>query len=97
MLTFEEQSGHIAGSFQPRPNEPQLILAVAGVHRMAGVDLIRETLSDAIGHAPYDISERGLVVWPGPGYSMEQVLPLAPFATPPILWRDWAAAWRSAT
>jgi|GEM_PF-2471395 len=99
VFTIEEQSGHIVGSFQPPPHEPAVQLLVAGLHRLAAVDFIRETIAAGVSNAAYDIDERGLVVWPcaasaaggDTDYTTEVVRDLAAFTTPPILWSDWVA------
>ncbi len=97
VFVIEAQSGHIVGAFTPAPTTPATQLMVAGLHRTAAVDLIRDRLAAHVAHAPYDIDERGLVVWPGPGYTHERIEPLTTLATPTIRWPDWVAAWSAAT
>jgi hypothetical protein len=42
--------------------------ALAGFYKWAGVDLVREQLAAALPPgAPFDVTEKGLVVWPVPG------------------------------
>ena len=46
--------------------------ALAGLYKLAAVDLVREQLQAAMGaDLPYDIADEGLLVWPGPGYETE--------------------------
>ena len=43
--------------------------ALAGFWKLAGVDLVREQLADALpAGSAYDLVEEGLVVWTGPAY-----------------------------
>ncbi|MBW3540811.1 MAG: hypothetical protein KY476_11110 [Planctomycetes bacterium] len=79
-LAFQEQSGWlVAGLSRPgwfgrlADDERQTSsVALAGFYRMATVDLIREQLEQEFGPAPppYDITDRGLVVWPGDDYQV---------------------------
>ncbi|MES2792628.1 MAG: hypothetical protein V4719_23655, partial [Planctomycetota bacterium] len=80
-LAFEEQSGWLLASvINPgwigHLNEAQLAclkLALAGIYKIGGVDLIREQIASQF--APrvlrYDISDQGLVVWPDKNYDVE--------------------------
>ena len=80
-LAFEEQSGWlVAGIVEPgwirNLTAPQLAclkLALAGIYKIGGVDLIREQI--AAQFAPrvtrYDITDQGLVVWPDRAYGVE--------------------------
>jgi hypothetical protein len=55
-------------------------IALAGFYKHAGVELVREQLEHVLGDnrepPPYDISDEGLVVWPGQGYQTEVVYDL---------------------
>lgn len=80
-IAFQEQSGWLlAGVIDPgwtsELNEDQqntLWLALAGFYKMAGVDVIREQLLTCFRDRmpPYDVMERGLVVWPCGEYDHE--------------------------
>jgi len=51
--------------------------ALAGLYKLAGVDLVREQIEAALGgNPPYDIADEGLIVWPGEGYRTEVVYEL---------------------
>ncbi|WP_435011195.1 hypothetical protein P12x_002496 [Tundrisphaera lichenicola] len=73
-LSFEEHSGWLlAGLTDPgwladlaTPERNALATALAGLYKMAGVDLVREPILDALGPEPpdFDLREEGLVVWP---------------------------------
>ncbi|HSO32050.1 MAG TPA: hypothetical protein VLT33_06025, partial [Labilithrix sp.] len=53
-------------------------IALAGLYKKAGVDVVREQVESLIGAGvPYDIADEGLVVWPGEGYDSEVVYDLA--------------------
>ena len=49
-------------------------MALAGFYKKSGVDLIREEVRSQLGafHS-YDISDEGLIVWPGHDYQVEAV------------------------
>jgi hypothetical protein len=86
-VVFEEQSGFLVASI-PRPGwldavtgEATLVVenAIAGLYHRSGVDLVREQLEWALqGDRHYDISDEGLVVWPGETYRTEVVYALDP-------------------
>ncbi|MFO0553732.1 MAG: hypothetical protein U0271_35440 [Polyangiaceae bacterium] len=84
-VAFEEQSGwlvgclHATGFIDALDVEQRAVFenALAGVYKMAGVDLVREQVSALLRGAPYDISDQGLVVWPDASYSTEVVYPLS--------------------
>ncbi len=109
-IAFEQQSGWLlAGIPQPGwilsldPEQRKIFeIALAGFYKLSGADLVRDQieplLADRRGAVPaYDVSDDGLVVWPGPGFDTELVYPLdsanlspvvrgAPYAdTPPVL------------
>ncbi|MBI5724073.1 MAG: hypothetical protein HZA50_08965 [Planctomycetes bacterium] len=76
-LAFEEQSGWLVacvartGWLDKLEERKKALLqtALAGLYRMAGVDLIREQIQACFDprDISYDISDRGLVVWPDIG------------------------------
>jgi hypothetical protein len=79
-LAIEEQSGHVVAGvvqigFADALRGPARVLfenALAGLYKLASVDLVREQLEAAMGaDLPYDIANEGLLVWPGPGYAVE--------------------------
>ncbi|HUG93648.1 MAG TPA: hypothetical protein VML55_22605 [Planctomycetaceae bacterium] len=77
-LAFQEQSGWlVAGITAPgwldQLSEQQretVRLALAGLYKLSGVELVREQLEECFQPAlpPYDITDRGLVVWPDGRY-----------------------------
>lgn len=89
-ILLEEQSGMLVAGI-PEPGwldalpggaagEARFLVenALAGVYQLAGVDLVREQIEAALdGHPPYDISDEGLVVWPGQGYRTEVIYRLS--------------------
>jgi len=84
-ISFEEQSGFVVAGVANvgfadalRGNARVLFEnALAGLYQLAATDLVREQLEMAMGgDLPYDISESGLIVWPGPGYTVEAIYPL---------------------
>jgi hypothetical protein len=86
-IAFEEQSGLLVASVPragfidklPEGSDGRMLFenALAGLYQLAGVDLVREQLAEALGKdTSYDISDEGLVVWPGQGYQTEVVYPL---------------------
>jgi hypothetical protein len=83
-ITFEEQSGLLIASVPRagfvaalRSDEQVRTLfenALMGLYQLAGVDLVHEQVEAALGgHTPYDISDEGLVTWPGGDYRTEVV------------------------
>lgn len=85
-LTFAEQSGWVvAGSIEPGwirdlPEEARGVFrtAILGLYQMAGVDLVREQIEQCFFPRvpPYDVSEHGIVVWPGDRYAVEALYSL---------------------
>jgi hypothetical protein len=87
-IAFEQQSGWIVAGIPERgwidrlDDDQRRILeiALAGFYRRSGVDLVREQLEHALAGdnepPPYDISDEGLVVWPGHGYETEAIYDL---------------------
>ncbi|HEY0191373.1 MAG TPA: hypothetical protein VGC42_09650 [Kofleriaceae bacterium] len=101
-LAFELQSGWIVASVPARGWLDQLDaeqrqifeIALAGFYKRAGVDLVREQLEQVLAGdqppPPYDISEEGLIVWPGNGYQTEAVYDLrAPAPSPRLRGAAW--------
>jgi hypothetical protein len=95
-LSFEEHSGWlIAGVVDPGwlfdlPSRQRdaFALALLGLYKMAGVDLVREPIVEALGpDAPsYDFREEGLVVWPDDASSTEILYLLRPEpGVPPLV------------
>jgi hypothetical protein len=112
-ICFEEQSGWVVASL-PEPGwlasldagqRRTFEIALTGFYKMAGVDLVREQLEtvlagDAAAAPPYDIDDRGVVAWPGPGFEVERLHDLSFFAAraahfrrQPVRWQVWATAW----
>jgi hypothetical protein len=87
-IAFEHQSGWIVASIPVRGWLEQLDddqrrifeIALAGFYRRSGVDLIREQLEHVLGDGrpppPYDVSDEGLVAWPGEDYRTEVIYDL---------------------
>jgi hypothetical protein len=85
-IAFEEQSGWLVGSIpqsgwlaQLSPEQLRACrAALAGLYKLAGVDLIREQIEASFEPLmpSYDIADEGLVVWPGPGYEIEIIYDL---------------------
>jgi hypothetical protein len=84
-IHFEEQSGWIVAQVA-RPgwlaslsgdNRSRVEAAVAGLYKMANVDIAREQIEARLdGSPPYDIADEGLVVWPDADYRSEVVYAL---------------------
>jgi hypothetical protein len=101
-IAFEQQSGWIVAAIPERgwidrlDDDQRRILeiALAGFYRRSGVDLVREQLEHAFaGDAdppPYDISDEGLIVWPGHGYQTEAIYDLrAAYPVPRMRGAPW--------
>ena len=81
-IAFEEQSGLVLASV-PQPgfldklgDRERTVFenALGGFYHFAGVDLVREQIGWAVGRdTPFDVTDEGLVVWPGAGYRTEVV------------------------
>jgi hypothetical protein len=84
--------------------------ALAGLYKTAGVDLVREHIEAFLGadDPHYDIADEGLLVWPGPGYEIQEVWSLDGVPPPGvkdgshllfsrrvIRWPEWVAAWEA--
>jgi hypothetical protein len=98
-LSLEEHSGWlVAGVVDPgwlpelsNPERDALASALAGVYKMAGVDLVREPIAEALGpDAPsHDFHEAGLVVWPDDASIAEVLYLLRPEpGVPPLVTID---------
>jgi hypothetical protein len=101
-IAFELQSGWMLASIPARgwfdalDDDQRRILeiALAGFYKRAGVDLVREQLEHVLAGddppPPYDISDEGLIVWPGHGYQTEAVYDLhAVSPTPRMRGAPW--------
>jgi hypothetical protein len=101
-IAIEQQSGWTVAGIPERGwidqlGEDQrriLEIALAGFYKRAGVDLVREQLEYAVAGdeppPPYDISDEGLVVWPGRGYQTEAVYDLRAPSTPRLRGAPWS-------
>jgi hypothetical protein len=116
VLHFEEQSGWLVASVARRgwidaiDQDPRDLVeaALAGLYRLAGVDLCREQIEEQLpAGSPYDVADEGLIVWPGGDYHSEVIYPLgdlanlrprtrgqAPPSPPPELDGDRLLLWR---
>lgn len=94
-LSFEEQSGWLlagvahAGWLSKLSDEEHQVFATAtgGLYQLAAIELIRGKIEAFLpSGAAYDITDAGLVVWPGPGYEAEVVYDLrgGPMLTPRV-------------
>ena len=88
-ITFEHRAGWLIASISQvgwidALDEDQrhiFEIALGGFYKLSGIDLVREQLEEAFDAElsqvpPYDISDEGLRVWPGPGYDTEIVYDL---------------------
>ena len=112
-ISFEQQSGWLVASL-PEPGWIDALdadqrrifeIALTGFYKLSGVDLVREQLEtvlagDDAAAPPYDIDDRGVVAWPGPGFEVERLhdLPFfaaraAHFRRQPVRWHLWATTW----
>jgi hypothetical protein len=101
-IAFELQSGWLLASLAQRGWIDHLAddqrgifeLALAGFYKRAGVDLVREQIEQVLAGddepPPYDISDEGLIVWPGDGYQTEAVYDLrATYPSPRLRGAPW--------
>jgi hypothetical protein len=101
-IALEQQSGWMVASLPERgwldrlaDDQRQIFeLALAGFYKRAGVDLVREQIEQVLAGdhdpPPYDISDEGLIVWPGHGYETEAVYDLrAPYPSPRLRGAPW--------
>ncbi|CAN5695932.1 hypothetical protein BH09MYX1_BH09MYX1_11480 [soil metagenome] len=83
-ITFEEQAGWLLGSvsragfIDALDTEQRIVFenALAGLYKVAGVDLVRERVSACLGGLPYDVTSEGLLVWPDTSWQNEVVYEL---------------------
>lgn len=85
-IQFLEQSGWLVAEVSepgwtarlPRDEKQRFETALGGLYRLAGVDLVREQVNACLPNPrpPFDVADRGLVVWPGGNYEAEVVYPL---------------------
>jgi len=85
-LAFEEQSGWLVANIPEvgwllNLTDPQLNvvkLALAGIYKIGGVDLVREQIESCFQYrlVRYDISDEGLIIWPDLSYREEVRYPL---------------------
>lgn len=101
-IALEQQSGWMVASLPERgwidgladDQRRVLEIALAGFYKRAGVDLVREQLEAVLAGdeppPPYDISDEGLIVWPGRGYQTEAVYDLrALYPRPKLRGAPW--------
>lgn len=96
VITFEEQSGKLLASTSAASwvaeldpsHRNALRNAIAGLYKLAGVDLVREQLQSALHtvRGGYDISGHEMVVWPEENYDTEVIYDLRtrPEITPKV-------------
>lgn len=85
-IGFQEQSGWLVAGIEQAGwidrldlnGRRTLVSALAGLYKMAGVDLVREQVVASFEPDPpaYDIGPEGLIVWPDPGFETRAVYPL---------------------
>ena len=93
VIAFEEQSGWLLANVRepgwlasvPAERRTAIENALAGFYQLAGVDLVREQLVAVLAGASYDVSNEGLVAWPGDGYATEVVYDLHAREPKPIV------------
>ncbi len=77
--------------------------ALAGFYKLAGIDVVRERIESQLPPGVvYDLTEQGLVVWPGPGHNGEAIYDLKAgpqadallYSSTPIRWADWVETWQ---
>ena len=89
-IRFELQSGWLVASLrslgwieQLAPDQREIFeIALAGFYKLSAIDLVREQLEHALVEGPgatappYDVSDEGIVVWPGHAFDTEIVYAL---------------------
>ncbi|MFN0246639.1 MAG: hypothetical protein ACKV2T_07005 [Kofleriaceae bacterium] len=89
-IRFELQSGWLVASLrslgwvaQLAPEQRDIFeIALAGFYKLSAIDLVREQLEHALVEGPgqtappYDVSDEGIVVWPGNAFDTEIVYTL---------------------
>ncbi len=77
--------------------------ALGGFYKLAGVDAVREQIASQLpSDAIYDLTDQGLVVWPGPDQNGEAVYDLKAgpqaeallYSATSIHWADWVETWQ---
>ncbi|MCE9571586.1 MAG: hypothetical protein K8W52_00370 [Deltaproteobacteria bacterium] len=89
VIAFEHQSGWLVASVPvtgwidalAADQRAVFLIALAGFYKLSGVDLVREQLEQVLADGaatapPYDVSDEGLIVWPGTGYDVEVIYDL---------------------
>lgn len=86
LIVFEEQSGWLVASVEKTgwynrlSAEQQEVFraALVGFYKMSAVDLVREQVEPTLDivRQPYDVEERGLVVWPDDSAEPESIFEL---------------------
>jgi hypothetical protein len=87
VLAFDHETGWLLAGVVERGWLPKLTheqrqtlaAGLAGLYKMAGVDVTREQIEESLApaEAAYDITPRGLEVWPGPDYAHSAVYDLS--------------------
>ncbi len=89
-IRFELQSGWLVASIRTlgwigklSPDQREIFeIALAGFYKLSAIDLVREQLEHALVESPgatappYDVSDEGIVVWPGNAFDTEIVYAL---------------------
>jgi hypothetical protein len=84
-IAFEEQSGWLMASidrlgwiaYLDETRQRTFRAALCGLYKRAGVDLVREHVAAWLGgRTSFDVSPRGLSVWPEASFDVELVYPL---------------------
>ena len=67
-----------AGFIDALDDEQRIVFenALAGLYKVAGVDLVRERVNACIGGAPYDVMDEGLLLWPEGSWATELIYDL---------------------
>lgn len=89
-IRFELQSGWLVASVralgwirQLSPEQREILeIALAGFYKLSAIDLVREQLENALAESPsesappYDVSDEGIIVWPGSAFDTEIIYAL---------------------
>jgi hypothetical protein len=105
-LVFDQRSGWLVAGVERAGWTRQLSegqakalwAALAGLYKLAGVDLTREQVAAELGEVAYDVNREGLEVWRGNGVLEREVRPLGEeerllFRNVPVTWERWVQAW----
>ncbi len=94
-LSFEEHSGWLVAGVAEAgwladlapPARRALASALAGLYKLAGVQLVRESIVEALGPdgPPFDFRPEGIAAWPDPDSAAEVLYLLRPEAGVPAL------------